>query len=74
MTQQPYPAVRHFVESLSLLNKKEHMVFYQDSNVPSYLNFAWIPDHHGIYYDFVRAIQLHPTIMSTSTMFELSVG
>ena len=59
-----YPTVRHFIESLPLLYKKEDLILYQDRNVLSYLNYAWINDQDGMHYDFVRAVQLHHAVMS----------
>ena len=59
-----YPTVRHFIESLPLLYQKEDLILYQDRNVLSYLNYAWINDRDGMHYDFVRAVQLHHAVMS----------
>ena len=39
-------------------------MLYQDRNVLSYLSCAWINDQDGMYYDFVRAVQLHHAVMS----------
>ena len=60
-----YPTIRHYIESLPLLYKKEDLVLYQDRNKHPQLPQLCLDQRSGsMYYDFVRAAQLRHAVMS----------